>query len=170
MFNRDSWCGVRARQKSRPNIFSHGVRKLALKHNNKLTFNCYRLEDAVQTLSASINLISAYFEKVSAEILVHRAYRTTDRTKIFLQQISSRDIFKWFYIRSQSTFTFSLSVHNAVVCISWLNSKLKFGFQENTAELSPFWNTKASPQSCTAATMCVFFHAIWLVRFETLGH
>ena len=65
MFNRDSGCGVRARQKSYPNIFSHGVSKLALKHNDKLIFNCHRLKDAVQTLTASIHLISAHFEKVS---------------------------------------------------------------------------------------------------------
>jgi len=72
------------------------------------------LKDAVKTLSATVNLTSAYFEKVLAKIFV----RSVTDSKTFLEQISSRGNFKWFYNRSQSTFTFLLSVHNAAVCIS----------------------------------------------------
>lgn len=72
------------------------------------------LKDAGKTLSATINLTSAYFEKVLAKVFV----RSVTGSNIFLEQISSRDKIKWFYNRSQSTFTFLLSVHIAVVCIS----------------------------------------------------
>ena len=48
------------------------------------------LKDAVKTLSATVNLTSAYFEKVLAKIFV----RSVTDSKTFLEQISSRGNFK----------------------------------------------------------------------------
>jgi len=48
------------------------------------------LKDAGKTLSATVNLTSAYFEKALAKVFV----RSVTGSKIFLEQISSRDKIK----------------------------------------------------------------------------